>query len=372
MGMAPSQSWDRVKLRWQHALFAVSLALPTVTALSRPGPALGLIVGLAAWYAFWFGWRRDASRAHLPYLIGGSVLWAVLVAMDPALLGVGVAVLIPYCLNRPRWAAVAFVALSAVWLGQRIILGRGLTVPAVLACVFGLFLAVSAVGYVATLDREGRQRQRLLDELAAAQAELAAAERWTGVLTERQRLSRDIHDTLTQGFASIALLLDAAEDDLPPSGPGARRVDQALRTARENLVESRRLIAALRPARLEGARLPDAVRQLVADTDLNAHTVITGDPMPLEAAIETHLLRVVQEALTNVHRHAAASEVIVTLSYVDNGIVIDVADDGIGIDDAPPGVGLTGMRERMDAIGGTLTVESAPGEGTTVALSVQV
>jgi len=238
--------------------------------------------------------------------------------------------------------------------------------------VFGLFLAVSAVGYLATLDREGRRRQRLLDELAAAQAELAAAERWTGVLTERQRLSRDIHDTLTQGFASIALLLDAARDDLPSSGPGARRVDQALRTARENLVESRRLIAALRPARLEGARLPDAVRQLVADTDLNAHTVITGDPMPLEAAIETHLLRVVQEALTNVHRHAAASEVIVTLSYVDNGIVIDVADDGIGIDDAPPGVGLTGMRERMDAIGGTLTVESAPGEGTTVALSVQV
>jgi signal transduction histidine kinase len=100
--------------------------------------------------------------------------------------------------------------------------------------------------------------------------------------------------------------------------------------------------------------------------------VITGDPVPLEAAIEAHLLRVVQEALTNVRRHAAASEVTVTLSYVDDGVVIDVADNGIGIDGAPPGVGLTGMRERMDAIGGTLTVESAPGEGTTVALSVPV
>jgi signal transduction histidine kinase len=383
--VAPSQSWDRVKIRWQHALFVVTLALPAVSALTRTGHGaagfairLGLVAALAAWYGYWFLWRRDTSQVHLPYLIGGSALWAIMAAVDPALLGIGVAVLIPYCLHRPRWAAVAFVVLAVVWLGQRLIMGATLGVSTVLACVLGVVTAVSAVGYIATLDRESRRRQHLLDQLAAAQAELAAAERWAGILTERQRLARDIHDTLTQGFASIALLLDAAQDDLPPQGPATRRVEQALRTARENLAESRRVITALRPSQLDGTRLPHAIRQLTdriaEETAIAAHTVVTGDPVLLDPATETQLLRAVQEALTNVRRHAAATEVTVTLSYVDELVVVDVADDGVGLPSDQPltGVGLAGMRERMDSLGGSLSVESAPGEGTTVALSVPV
>lgn len=140
-GVAPSQPWDRVKIRWQHALFAVTLALPAVSALTRTDPGgggfavrLGLVAALVGWYGFWFLGRRDAGRAHLPYLIGGSALWAVMAAVDPALLGVGVAVLIPYCLHRPRWAAVAFVVLAAVWLGQRLLMGATVGVSTVLAC----------------------------------------------------------------------------------------------------------------------------------------------------------------------------------------------------------------------------------------------
>jgi signal transduction histidine kinase len=366
-------------------LFAAALVLPTLNALTRlnhGGTAiavrLGLIGALAAWYGYWFLQRRDASRAHLPYLIGAAGLWAVMAAVDPALLGVGVAVLIPYCLHRPVWAGAAFVVLTAVWLGQRAVAGRTVTGSTVVACVLGVIAAIGVVGYIATLDREGRRRQRLLDELAATQAELAAAERWTGILTERQRLARDIHDTLTQGFASIALLLDAARDDLPPKGPATQRVHQALRTARENLAESRRVIAALRPSQLDDSRLSHAVRQLTErlseETGLAAYTVITGDPVGLGESTETALLRVVQEALTNVRRHAAATEVTVTLSYVEDVVVVDVQDNGAGIADAEPsaGVGLAGMRERVDGLGGTLTIESAPGEGTTIAASIPV
>lgn len=229
----------------------------------------------------------------------------------------------------------------------------------------------AAHGYVAVLDREGRKRQRLLDQLAATQADLAAAEHRAGVLAERHRLARDIHDTLAQGFASVAMLLDAAQADLPPGAPPTRRVEQAMRTARENLAETRRLVHALRPHELEGAGLPGAICQLAdrlsAETGIAVHTTVTGNPVALEPQVEGELLRVVQEALTNIRRHADASRVTVTLSYLDGELVLDVQDDGCGV---PPGssggFGLATMRERINDLGGVFTVESEPGGGTTV------
>ena len=214
--MAYPEPWERWKAVWQHAFFAVALGLGTLGAVTGGhAPAglavrLGLVAALAGWYGYWFGWaahrRRPAGAVHLPYLIGAAVLWAVMAAVDPALLAVGVAALIPYCMRRPMWSAAAVVvAVSGVWLGQDLADG-GLSGPAVVTCLLGVGTVLVVAGYIATLDRQGRARQRLLDQLAAAQAELAAAERAAGTLAERQRLARDIHDTLTQGFASIAML----------------------------------------------------------------------------------------------------------------------------------------------------------------------
>lgn len=146
-----------------------------------------------------------------------------------------------------------------------------------------------------------------------------------------------------------------------------------MRTARENLAESRRLINALRPAQLDGTHLTDAVRELTdrltAEANVAARTVITGQPAALAPVTETALLRVVQEALTNVRRHAEATDVTVTLTYLDDMLAIDIADDGTGFDTTrhTDGLGLVAMRERVDALGGTLTVESVPGDGTTIA-----
>ncbi|GKQ41924.1 two-component sensor histidine kinase [Streptomyces sp. A012304] len=367
----------------QHAFFAVVLSLSvlgalagtdltTGTALLRIGPA----VGLAAWYAYWIALRGGAGRPPLPYLVGALTAWVAMSVVDPALLPVAVAVLTPYWLRRAWWSAGGVLVLGGAWQWQRFTTDGSADVRTLTGCVLTTAVAVTIVCYVATLDHESHKRQRLLDELTATQAERAAAERQAGTLAERQRLAREVHDTLTQGFASISMLLDAARDDLPPGSPAARRVEQAMRTARDNLVESRRLVQALRPAPLERTHLAEAVRELTArlteETGIEAYTVVTGQPVALTASIEGELLRVVQEALTNAWRHARAASVSVTLSYLGDALAIDIQDDGTGFAPAArqAGIGLTTMRERIAALNGTFALESAAGEGTTVAVTV--
>ncbi|MGP4013843.1 sensor histidine kinase [Streptomyces sp. 4N124] len=387
MARQQGRARERWKTMGQHAFFATVLALSmpgalagadmtTGAALSRIGPA----VGLALWYAYWIALRggAGAGRPPLPYLVGALAGWAVMVVVDPAFLPVAVAVLSPYWLRRAWWSAGGVLVMGAAWSLQSLTTDGYVDVRALTGCVLGTAVAVTITCYVATLDHESHKRQRLLDELTATQAERAAAERQAGTLAERQRLAREVHDTLTQGFASIAMLLDAARDDLPPDSPAARRVEQAMRTARDNLAESRRLVHALRPAPLDRTHLADAVRELTTrlteETGTEAYTVVTGRPVALPPSTEGELLRVVQEALTNARRHARAMSVSVTLSYLGDVLAIDIQDDGTGFAPAArhAGVGLTTMRERIAALHGTFAVESAPGEGTTVAVTVRL
>jgi signal transduction histidine kinase len=274
---------------------------------------------------------------------------------------------------------VALVGTGGVWLwlestDQGLIPWR--TVAAViLLLATGLLL----VTYFGTVVRQSRQRQELIDELRQTQADLAEAERRAGVLAERERLARDIHDSLTQGFASIVMLLEAATTSLPSGTSERRHAERALQTARENLVESRRMVWAMRPAALADASLPEALRKLTAelaeDIGIEAETKVTGTPVGLGVDEETAILRVAQEALSNARRHAEATRVTVTLSHMDTAVVLDVHDDGVGFapDEArSSSAGLRTMRERAEALGGTLTVEASPGEGTTVALELPV
>ncbi|WP_405539527.1 sensor histidine kinase [Streptomyces sp. NBC_00075] len=386
MALRQTWEWERWKAVGQHAFFTTVLTLTVLGALAgqdltavetllRIGPALGL----AAWYTYWIVLRGGRDRSPLPYLGGALAGWVVMTVVDPALLPVAVAVLTPYWLRRAWWSAGGVLVLGAAWSWQRFTTDGtdgSVDVRALTGCVLGIAVAVTIACYVATLDHESHKRQLLLDELTATQAERAAAERQAGTLAERQRLAREVHDTLTQGFASIAMLLDAARDDLPPGSPVARRVEQAMRTARDNLAESRRLVHALRPAPLDRTHLADAVRELTArlteETGIEAYTVVTGRPVALPPSTEGELLRVVQEALTNARRHAHAVSVSVTLSYLVDVLAIDIQDDGTGFAPAVrhTGIGLTSMRERIAALGGLLAVESAPGEGTTVAVTV--
>ncbi|MFF4630029.1 sensor histidine kinase [Streptomyces griseorubiginosus] len=383
--MALQQAWARK--RWtavgQHAVFTTVLAgsvlvalagtnMTTGAALPRVGPA----VGLAAWYAYWIALRGSADRPPPPYLVGALAVWSLMAAVDPALLPVIVAVLSPYWLRRAWWPAGGVLLLGTAWAWQYFTTDSSVDVRALTACLPGIAVAVTTVCYVTALDRESHRRQRLLDELSATQAERAAAERQAGTLAERQRLAREVHDTLTQGFASIAMLLDAVRDDLPAGSSAARRVEQAMRTARDNLAESRRLVHALHPAPLDRTHLADAVRELTTrlaeETGTEAYTVVTGRQVALPPGTEGELLRVVQEALSNARRHARAVSVSVTLSYLGDVLAIDIQDDGTGFAPASrhAGIGLITMRERVTALDGTFAVESTLGEGTTVAVTV--
>jgi signal transduction histidine kinase len=217
--------------------------------------------------------------------------------------------------------------------------------------------------------------------------EARKAGRQAGVLRERQRMAHEIHDTLAQGFTSIVMNLEAAEGDVPPSSTRAQHhLDQARLTARESLTEARRLVWALRPEPLENASLPEALGRLAQrwseESGISAGATTTGTPCPLPSEVEAMLFRVAQESLNNARKHAeGASRVALTLSYMGETVALDVRDDGAGFDPAREygktrrdrdsgGFGLKGMRERVEGVGGFLSVESAPGEGSTLTVEL--
>jgi len=209
-----------------------------------------------------------------------------------------------------------------------------------------------------------------------------------GILLERQRLAREIHDTLAQGFTGVITSLTAAELSSDASEMGAdsaRYLRDAKRIAGDSLAEARRLVWALRPEALDRYSLSEAlsnlVRQWSEQSGIEARGTTNGTPRELLPEAEVALLRAAQESLTNVQKHAHASRVDVTLTYMDDRVVIDVVDDGVGFDPAETspvigpqderGFGLTAMRERVEQIGGKLAVETAPGEGTAIAVELR-
>jgi signal transduction histidine kinase len=237
-------------------------------------------------------------------------------------------------------------------------------------------VAVATVIGYQTLYRESERRRRLIEELIATRAELAAAERTAGTLAERERLAREIHDTLAQGLSSIQLLLRAAQRALPPQSPAAPHIEQARAAAQDNLAEARRFVRALSPPDLENGSLAGALERLCTTAPgLTVRFTESGTPAGLPTPYEVALLRIAQSALANTVRHARAHRAEITLSFMDTAVALDIVDDGRGFDpvSAPAGdggFGLPAMRSRAESLGGTFTVESAPGQGTAVAITL--
>ncbi|MCE4026029.1 sensor histidine kinase [Microbacterium sp. Au-Mic1] len=204
----------------------------------------------------------------------------------------------------------------------------------------------------------------------------------TAVQDERARLAREIHDTLAQGFTGIITQLQAAEQ---ASDDEARRrhTGAALALARDGLAEARRSVQALRPTALEQTSLADALSRVArswsARTGVPATVTVTGTARPLPTETEVALLRMAQEALTNVEKHAAAHRVTIALRTDPVGVRLEVRDDGRGFDgverlqragEGSGGYGLVSMRERLEAAAGSLIVEARPGRGTVVRAEV--
>jgi PAS domain S-box-containing protein len=213
-----------------------------------------------------------------------------------------------------------------------------------------------------------------LAQALAHQAMLAIQIGKAATVEERNRMARDIHDTLAQGFTAVIIQLQGAEDARKRGLEAAveQHLQSALELARSSLNEARRSVQALRPLALEEATFWEALKALIknttAGTKLQTTFRLAGDPRHLAADAQEHLLHIGQEALTNTLRHAQASRFDTRLSFSTGEARFELEDDGAGFDVAhqPQGYGLIGMRERAAKIGAHLDVTSAVGRGTKI------
>ncbi|MFG2072023.1 GAF domain-containing sensor histidine kinase [Nonomuraea maritima] len=211
--------------------------------------------------------------------------------------------------------------------------------------------------------------------IALTNARLYERGRELAMLEERNRMARELHDAVTQKLFSLRLSAQAAATLLDSSpDKAAEELDRVQRLAGEALSELRAVIVELRPAELDRHGLTETLRKHVRMLDRLHPSLVTfeyGELPPLDPAVEVELLRVVQEALHNALRHSAATSVTVRIAYEGGRAVLEVRDDGRGFEQADSrGLGLASMRDRAESVGGVLTVESVPGQGTTVRVEV--
>lgn len=249
----------------------------------------------------------------------------------------------------------------------------------------GTVFAVAIYVSYRALHREALTQRRIAEELAATQQELAATEHKAGRLEERERLARDIHDTLAQGLSSIVLLARAGRASAS-TGEAVDVFSTIEDTARDNLAEARRFVRDLTAPSAQ-ADLPDAITEILQrmrrrgsglgeSTEFRAN--FSGDThRRLPESVVTAVVRCVQEALNNVAKHAAADNAVVSVAVLGDELTVDIFDDGRGFDPAQApqqksshGYGLGGIRQRIAALSGTVNIESAPDEGTVVAARI--
>jgi signal transduction histidine kinase len=390
--MSPN-AWEGSLRRWD-AYNGIILAA-TIGVVLAAGPAGGRPVAVAALAAM-APWYLIIGRPATTADDAGSVTWPawrgpVYLAGLIALLAVAVTassqaayillVLCPQCFMALPSFGRAVLAVIVVNCTPAIAVladhqpGGAVAVAAGIAAA-GIAFSLVFGGWITGIIRQSAERAELIEQLEATRAELATAHRDAGTLAERQRMSAEIHDTLAQGFASIVMLLQAVEAGLATDPDGAgQHLRLATQTARENLAAARALVAGLAPAELEGGTLDDALRRVAAQAHqggVAADVEVTGSVRPLTTGAEVMLLRVCQEALANVRKHAGASRASVRLVYDVDQVRLVISDDGSGFDPAVVrgGYGLRGMRTRVAEAGGAFTVRSAPSAGTAVSVTV--
>ncbi|WP_436499923.1 sensor histidine kinase [Actinokineospora sp. HUAS TT18] len=356
-----------------HLLVLGLLALAAGRAVvdHTAAPAVVAVAALVgAVYAAGPRWAEGRSLAVIGLWLGALMAtWLVLLALTPVAIYLAfpwfflLLHLLPRAIGLTAVVLTTAAAVAGFAWHQTTFTVAMAVGPALGACV----VIATVLGYQA-LHAESEQRRRLIVELERTRAELATVERRAGVLDERERLAREIHDTLAQGLSSIQLLLRAAERHRDPDR--AVLVEQARQTAQDNLAEARRFVRALAPADLRESTLPAALGRLCETTAARSGIEVAfhleGPSILLPTPIEVALLRVAQSALANTTQHSRATRADVTLTVMDTTVTLDVVDDGIGFDPSVGGFGLHSMRSRTAEIGGLLTVESQPGAGAAV------
>jgi signal transduction histidine kinase len=408
----PDHDFDLAERRETRVMRLVpyaALLMGTLLALAShstfPGSipvTLAIAAGAGLWMLWWFTlhpqWEHRSGLMAV-YYVGLLVFIAVLVARNPlygffAFMGYIHAMLLPRWWKLAGLLAGALAAAGSQSGGFPGMRGATWTTYLVLATA-NIVLAGTFTYFGTRTDQQNKQRKQMIGELAdanerltatmaenaALHAQLVSQAREAGIADERSRMAREIHDTLAQALTGIITQLQAVEQAADRPEEWGRHVRTAAGLAREGLTEARRSVRAIQPSALAEASLTEALAE-VAKRWSEVHGVpaeftTTGTVRPMHPEIELTLLRTAQEALTNVAKHAAASRVGLTLSYMGDELTLDVRDDGRGFDPAAVplpnghgGYGLTAMRQRVARLAGSLAVESERGGGTAISASV--
>jgi signal transduction histidine kinase len=393
-GLPLSEGSWRVTVVVHHVVFAVLVGVAAVDAAVEEsgGRLVVLLVALGVLALAYAGVGGPAlvSRDHRR----AAVYLLVLVAVIAVLAWVLPELLFLLFLAFPQvWFMVPDVRAGLRWtlaLGAAAMLGPTVhwvqgTEPFDLQTLVGLCFSLAMGAWVFSVLEHSEQRAELIRELESTRAEVAALHHQQGMVAERERLAREVHDTLAQGYTSIVVLAQTAAAALPgdPAAAG-ERLAVIEEVARENLAEARAMVAAFAPVALDSATLVEALQRLAErfgrETGIatRVDTAALGGVGPaLSRTEEIVLLRGAQEALANVRRHASASAVVLRVSRVGSGedaqVSVHVEDDGVGFDPTVcVGVGLAGLRDRAQEVGGDVDVRSVPGEGTRVTVRVPV
>ncbi|WUJ32941.1 sensor histidine kinase [Streptomyces sp. NBC_00388] len=344
---------------------------------------------LAVLYVFGPPLGARPTPRRLAWLTVVVAVWVVLVLLAPSFAWCAVPLFYTGLRTLPTRAALVLVGLltalvvaAQLELAGRFDADRLLAPPAVAALATAVFLH---------MERQTDRQRALIGDLLRTRRELAATERREGMLAERQRLSMEIHDTLAQSLSSQQMLLQAADRIWETDRALARtHVRTAESVTERGLAEARRFVRDLAPVDLAESEAPDggleealralAQRESGAGVAVRFHAEGAGAALP--ERVRYALLRIAQGGLANVREHSGATTAALTLTSLDDQVVLDIADDGRGFEAGPSGVrpsrsgqggrghGLPAIRARARQLGGTLTIESAPGHGTVLSVSV--
>jgi len=397
VGSAPAGLTVRAMEIGQHLMAVVLTAIGVVRAIGD-GTAIApaVITGLAilAWHTAGavLPLRTKSRAVIVGWLIGFAVVWIAAVAVSAEFVWLAFLLwLLAGHLLRLPWGLVFSLMVLAIVITAPI-LHHGVTSYANVfgPLIGGVFAFGISRGYLQLL-RDGAERERLVasltraqHEMAELQEELAHAQRHSGVIAERTRLSRDIHDTVAQSLSSIRLLAHAetARDHEPETH---RAFSQLETLATDSLADVRRIVAALAPAELENGALSSALRRMLdrahAETGLQVDLQVDESLPQLPTEVEVALLRTAQSAIANVRLHSGATRMVLSLIDAEDSVRLDLIDDGSGFDVAAwerrdeatgSSYGLRFMRSRLRELGGGLDIESTPGEGTAISAHLPI
>jgi signal transduction histidine kinase len=372
---------------WTIAVIATWIILSVLVFIEHDSVArtVGAIATTAAVVAVWlvFGRRALVDRR---YGLAVSVAFILLVSVS---VGFESSMATMQCiaypviwtvLDRTRTAILANVCL-ALGVGAGFYFGLGATTGALAlaAAIEGLSLVFSlALGlWITSISEKSEERRHLLEQLEAAQEQLAALSRDAGASTERERLAREIHDTIAQDLTGLVLTAQRGLRELSAGNTdaAAKQLGILEENARNALTETRALVASGAAVGVDGGGLAIALRRLAERFEREtgiAVTVEADDAATLDRDGEVVLLRCAQEALANVRKHSTASTAALTLAVSAGRVDLEITDDGTGFDPAAPssGFGLTGLRDRLALARGTLAITASPGGGTTLVASL--